>query len=243
MRKIIRTIALILLLAVLVSCQVTANMDLQTSESGSSYSLIRTDSFFESVLEDLSSWKDSGSNDPVTDVAISSFAQKLNESSKSSNVRFIKTDEHSYTGEFDFSNFTALLEDLTGKYKDQDLLTLKSANNRTRFTLKINLENYDVLASILPFLADPNFEVWGPKYNNPPYDYLTEEDYKDLVSFVLGEDGPESIDDSYINIIINTPSPILSTNGTQLSEKSVSFSFPLIDFLLLHDEIYFYCEF
>ncbi len=234
---------LILILSILVSCQVTSNLNLDDRVSGSSLSSIRTDSFFEGVLEDLSSWKDSGSNDPVTDVAIESFARKLSESPYSGNVLFTKTDEHSYTGEFDFSDFTLLLEELSGEYKDQDLITLKSSNNRTRLTLKISLENYDVLSSILPFLADPNFEVWGPKYNNPPYDYLTEEDYKDLVSFVLGEDGPESIDASSVRIIINTPMDIVSTNGTKLSEKSVEFTFPLIDFLLLHEEIYFYCEF
>lgn len=243
MRKIIKAVSLIVLLTLLVSCQVTSNLSLADKKSGTSLSSIKTDSFFEGVLEDLSSWKASGSNDPVTDVAIQAFAENLEQSSYSRNVVFTKTDEHSYTGEFAFSDFTKLLEDLCGEYKDQDLLTLTQRYGRTRLEIKMTLENYDVLASILPFLGDPNFEVWGPKYNNPPYDYLTEEDYKDLVSFVLGEDGPESIDNSYISIIINTPETIKITNGTKLSDTKVSFTFPLIDFLLLHEDICFYCEF
>ncbi|MCR4675909.1 MAG: hypothetical protein K5634_01605 [Sphaerochaetaceae bacterium] len=236
------TVILLALLMVLSSCQVTQNVNCTNSSDplmGGSSTTIKTDSFFEGVLEDLSSWKSTGSNDPVVDVAISSFAQNLSNSKYSDSVRFIKTDEHSYSGTFVFTDFKKLIQDLCGEYKDQNLLTLTTTKDgKTRLELNISLENYDVLASIVPFLSDPNFEVWGPKYN----DYLSEEEYKELVSFVLGEEGPASIDSSIITITLKAPGKITSTNGTIKQNNTVEFSFPLIKFLLLHEPLYFYCE-
>lgn len=243
MKKVLPLIILILLVSLIPSCRVTSSLNFDDGSSGSASSAFSTTPFFEGVLEDLSSWKDSGANDPVMDVAVSSFEQNLVSSRYAQHVRISKTGEHTYTAFFSFSDFNALVEDLSAEQKDQDLLVLKNNGSSSRFELKLNLENYSVLSSVLPFLAEPNFEVWGPVYNNPPYDYLTEEDYKDLVSFVLGEDGPQSIDSSVIEIRVSTAQSIKDTNGELLSPTEVLFSFPLIDFLLLHEEILFYCEF
>ena len=101
------------------------------------------------------------------------------------------------------------------------------------------MENYAQLTKIIPFLADPNFEVYGPLYNND----LTEEEYLEMVSFILGEQCPESIGNSKISIQVMAPKAIVSHNGKLRNSKTVEFSFPLIDFLLLHESIDFYLEY
>ncbi|MBR2282382.1 MAG: hypothetical protein IJ863_07160, partial [Spirochaetales bacterium] len=112
-------------------------------------------------------------------------------------------------------------------------------DGHTRVEISINMENYEQLTKIIPFLADPNFEVYGPLYNHD----LTEEEYLEMVSFILGEQCPESIGNSSIRIQIVAPSNIVEHDGKLKGKKTVEFSFPLIDFLLLHESIDFYLEY
>lgn len=230
----------------LVSCSVTQTVSLGSSYGalrGSSQTQISATDFFVGVVEDLSSWKANGNNDPVMDVAVSEFAQNVNNSQASSSVSFRKTGDNDYSGNFSFSDLEKLVSDLCLNNSSQNLITVRREGSRTRIKLLISLENWDTLTQVVPFLADRNFAVWGPVYNNPPHDYLTEEDYKELVAFILGEDGPDAIDASRITIRLNLPSEVKSTNGTIVSKNTVEFSFPLIDFLLLHNPIEFWCEF
>ena len=116
---------------------------------------------------------------------------------------------------------------------------MKKTDARTRVEININMDNYEELTQIIPFLADPNFEVYGPLYNND----LTEEEYLEMVSFILGEQCPESIGKSKITIAVSAPKAIVSHNGKLRDSRTVEFSFPLIDFLLLHEPIDFYLEY
>ena len=236
--------ALLLILLVLTSCSVTQSMTFGSTGplSGNAVSDIAVSDFFINVVQDLSSWQDTGSNDPVTDVAISDFAGNLASNPYASNVVFTKEGEYGYKGSFTFSDFEKLVAVLCTQNPDQNLITVSREKGTVRIELNISLENWDDLTKIVPFLAERNFAVWGPVYNNPPYDYLTADDYKELVGFILGEDGPQAIDESSITIALSLPSKATSTNGV-VKDNTVSFTFPLIDFLLLHEPIVFYCEF
>ena len=112
-------------------------------------------------------------------------------------------------------------------------------NGKTHVEISINMGNYEQLTKMIPFLADPNFEVYGPLYNND----LTEEEYLEMVSFILGEQCPDSIAASSIKIQVVAPKAISDHNGKLRNSKTVEFSFPLIDFLLLHHSIDFYLEY
>lgn len=239
------TLSAVLILCVLCSCSVTQRLDISSTAPvcGVAGSDITVSNFFINVVQDLSSWQDTGYNDPVTDVAIADFASNLSNSIYASSVKFVKDGEYGYKGTFGFSDFEKLVSELCRETPAQTLLTLKTTGSKTRLDLCISLDNWETLTKIVPFLGERNFAVWGPVYNNPPYDYMTADDYKDLVGFILGEDGPEAIDNSSITIVLTTPSDIVSTNGTLKDKRTVEFSFPLIDFLLLHDDILFWCEF
>lgn len=246
MKKAFKTVIILLIFALLTSCTVAQTLNFNSKEdySGSSVTYFTTDDFFVSVVEDLSDWQENGNNNPIMDVAVSEFRDNVEASSVTSKVTFSKLGENVYGGVFAFSDFQQLTKDLSNDYPDQKLVTLtKTQDGKTRFCIDINLDTYDVLVYVIPFLDDDNFKVWGPVYNNPPYDTITEEDYKDMVAWVLGEDGPESIDNSTVTIQVNLPGEIKATNGEVLGDNSVLFSFPLIDFLLLHENILLWCEF
>jgi len=200
---------------------------------------LSVDDFFVGVVEDLSDWENKGSNDPIIDVAIQDFVTNLEASSVTSSIRFVETGHNTYMGDFAFSNFPQLLIDLSNKQADQSVVTMSAKNGKTHVEISINMDNYEQLTKMIPFLADPNFEVYGPLYNND----LTEEEYLEMVSFILGEQCPDSIASSSIKIQVVAPKAISSHNGKLRNSKTVEFSFPLIDFLLLHESIDFYLEY
>jgi len=122
---------------------------------------------------------------------------------------------------------------------NQSIVRLYNRNGKTRVEININMDNYEQLTRIIPFLADPNFEVYGPLYNHD----LTEDEYLEMVSFILGEQCPDSIAASSIRIQVVAPKAVTSHNGKARNSKTIEFSFPLIDFLLLHEPISFFLEY
>ena len=244
-RKAAAFCAILLSLLVLSSCVVTESLSLngEISKSskipGTSHSDISVDDFFVGVMEDLSNWTDKGNNDPVIDVAIHDFEHNVKASRGTSGVVFTEIADNIYSGDFTFSDFSTLLVDLSNGHADQSIVTIRKTDARTRVEININMDNYEELTEIIPFLADPNFEVYGPLYNND----LTEEEYLEMVSFILGEQCPESIGKSKISIVVSAPKAIVSHNGRLRDARTVEFSFPLIDFLLLHEPIDYYLEY
>ncbi|MFA5699527.1 MAG: hypothetical protein WC954_07320, partial [Sphaerochaeta sp.] len=92
------------------------------------------------------------------------------------------------------------------------------------------------LVPIIPFLADDNFEAFGPLYNQG----LSADDYLEMISFMLGEEGPPAIEQSTITLLLETPSPIKTmSSGRKIDSTTFEFSFPLIDFLLLAEPMTF----
>ncbi len=228
------------------SCVVTQNINYTSSSplKGSSKTDLQVYDFFVGVVEDMYSWSDD-KGDPIIDVAISNFSENLSKTDYAYSVNFKPVEDNKYLGTFGFTDFQKLIKQLSSDYPDQDLITINETSSYKELKLNISLSNYDVLCKIVPFLAEESFMVWGPIYNNPPYDYLTEDDYKELVSFILGEDGPESIDNSSVTIHLSLPAgmKIQLTNGKKIGNGEVEFTFPLIDFLLLHKPITFYVRF
>ena len=200
---------------------------------------LSVDDFFVGVVEDLSDWENKGNNDPIIDVAVQDFVKNLEASSVTSSIRFLETGHNTYMGDFSFTDFSQLLIDLSNGQADQSVVTMTQKNGKTHVEISINMDNYEQLTKMIPFLADPNFEVYGPLYNND----LTEEEYLEMVSFILGEQCPESIGNSSIKIQVVAPKAITAHNGKARNSKTVEFSFPLIDFLLLHHSIDFYLEY
>lgn len=200
---------------------------------------LSVDDFFVGVVEDLSDWENKGNNDPIIDVAVQDFVKNLEASGVTSSVRFVETGHNTYMGDFSFTDFPQLLIDLSNGQSDQNVVTMSSRNGKTHVEISINMNNYVQLTKIIPFLADPNFEVYGPLYNND----LTEEEYLEMVSFILGSQCPDSIKSSSVTIQVVAPKAISSHNGKLRNSKTVEFTFPLIDFLLLHESIDFYLEY
>lgn len=224
----VATLATILSLS---SCSVTQDLTINKNNGGTSSSTIYVEQFFVNVLEDFSDFSSGDNDKPIMDLSVEALKDQLNKTSTTSNVSLEKTGENSYIVNYDYSSLKTLLTDL-GAAKDQSVLQLE--NNKLNFYLDIN--NYDELTKSIPFLADPNFEPFGPKYNEG----LSSDDYLEMISFMLGEEGPDAITNSLITLRFTTPSPIKSfKGGKKISNNLFEYSFPLIDFLLLNKPLSF----
>jgi len=222
---------ILLLLALGSSCVVTEQLTFNASGYNNSKYDFTVEDFFIAVLEDFSEFAPEEQDISLMDKAIADFDRALKYSSTTNSVTMHKLTDNAYRGQFNFMDLDKLFSDL-GAGREQSLL--KQSNNTLTFFL--SMDNYDQLVPVIPFLADENFEAFGPVYNQG----LSESDYLEMISFMLGEEGPPAIELSTITLRIATPKPIKSfKNGKKVGANLYEFSFPLIDFLLLAEPITF----
>lgn len=215
------------------SCQVLQNVEFTPTLGGKSTTNLKTDSFFEGVVEDLSSWTPDNSEDAVMETAIKTFEEKLRKTDSAFQINFDLSEEN-YYGTFRFKGLEPLLSEMVEGLPQE---IIKAERGRSgKLEIRLNMDNYETLTKIIPFLADPDFEVYGPVYNHG----MEEEDYLDMISFILGEEGPDSIRNSFIDLTFKLPSKVKTNNGTLIDPYTVNFRIPLIKILLLNEEIYFY---
>jgi len=241
--KFSRVPAIVLSLLLLSSCVVTQSIDF-SSNTGST--ALKSEDFLVCVIEDLSCWTGQENSDAFFDVAVTGIAKSIASSDYSKYVYINKSPDGGYEISYGFSDLNALFNQLS-QDTDQNILRLSKSSDpvadaSTTLEFELSMDNYDSLKKIIPLLSDPNFEAYGPVYNNPPYDNRSEEDYIYMMEFIFGE-GASTIATSTVSIIIETPTPIIETSGTRLSDTETAFQFRLVDFLLLHDPIRFSCRF
>jgi hypothetical protein len=214
---------------VLSGCAVTEKLSINPAGDGRSDLALSAEPFFIDVLNDFEEFSDTKNPESVMDKAVSDIQKNLQRGTGTSQVSFTKTGERSYEGVFSFSSISSLLSDL-GADPDQSLLTVKD----NTMTFYLDLENYPQLTKVIPFLADKNFEPFGPTYNQG----ISAEDYLEMISFMLGDEGPDAITSSSIVLDLQTPGDITAVSGgTKTGPRSFRFQFPLLDFLLLQKPI------
>ena len=164
------------------------------------------------------------------DSAVRDFANGLSSNENNSNVLYTIEEGNRYTLSFDFDDITEALSALGGS----GFSVLKGDENSLSFYLDIN--NYAQLKEMIPFLSDPNFEVYGPEYNQG----MSEADYLDMIFYLLGEEAPEALQTSLVTINVTLLGEIISAEGvTVTGANSFTYAFPLIDFLLLAEPMSF----
>ena len=225
--------AFILAALALAGCSVTETMNLTSSPSGVQ-SYISVEQYFVDVLSEMSAFLPQ-SDETIIDSAISNFAYQLENTDDASNTIFIKTGDNEYTGFFSFNSFQTLAEELGGS--EQSII----AQTSNSLTFYCDIDNYHELENIVPFLADSNVAVYLADYNVG----YSEDDYKEMLVFLIGEEAPASLDRSAITLDVTLPGAITSLSGdgvTQTGENTFTYTFRLIDFLLLSSPLSFSVE-
>jgi hypothetical protein len=216
-------------------CVMQQGISMNPNNSGWATTDLMVDDFFIAVLDDFAPFTPEGENTSIMDASVEDFLELLETKSSASNITMVKTGETSYFFDFDFTSLQQFLLEMN-KLEPQSILTVAPSGKNTSMKFYLDLKNYPQLAKMIPFLSDPNFETFGPLYNEG----LSAADYLDMISYILGEEGPDAIMESVISIRITTPTNLIShQGGTKIGVNSVRFDIPLIDILLLAKPISF----
>lgn len=200
-----------------------------TQDASSSQSDISVQQFFIDVLNDYAEFMPS-SDESIMDSAVSTFAGQIEATDEGRSTLFVKTGVNDYSGYFEFSDLEELADQLGGQEQSIIRQTDKS------LSFYCSIDNYTELESIVPFLADPNISVYLAQYNIG----YSEQDYMDMITFAIGEEAPDALRSSMITINVTVPGTITAIEGAeQTGPDSLSYSFPLIDFLLLAEPLAF----
>ncbi|MGI6432996.1 MAG: hypothetical protein ACOXZ4_03935 [Sphaerochaetaceae bacterium] len=229
--KVINVAFLIGVLALFGSCAVFQGLQLTATSQGWATTDLYVYDFFLTLLEDFEPFSETERTVSIMDEHVDDVMRQLHASPSATHISLVKNSKNSYFIDFTFSSLVNLLNDLN-RNQQQNIIRVKG--NSLHFYLDI--DNYPQLENMVPFLQDPNFETFGPLYNIG----MSEEEYLDMISYILGEEGPPSIESSIIALNFTTPSPITSySGGEKTGANSIRFDIPLIDFLLLATPIEF----
>ena len=227
-----RIIIPIMVLLAATGCQVTEDLTVKEGGAVSSSTDIHVEQFFIDVLEDFAEFLPA-EDESMMESAISGYASGLENTEAITAASWESLGDNRYSVAFDCSSV-------------QELLSQMGAENQTLFVLddhsisfSLDMENYQELKAVVPFLADPNFEVYGPEYNQG----MSEADYLDMIYFLLGEDGPDAVANGVVEVSITVPGTITDAEGCKVTgTDTASFRFPIIDFLLLNEPLAFSIE-
>ncbi len=134
---------------------------------------------------------------------------------------------------------SVVFQDVEKVFKSQTELTAAGVISFDRrgatktITLHLDRQNFDDISEFFALKNNPLFETFGPEQN----EHTTREEYLEMVEFMLGDEGPQSLLDSFIELEVNVRGKILSQKGGRVAGNSVLFRIPLIRVLLLDESL------
>lgn len=229
----VRLIIFLSFLALLSSCTVEQEVYIEADSSGAVHFDIQVEEFFNEVVEDFKVFEDEENAD-VTRTNIEEIQDSLN---KSPYTRYAVLEEivtNRYVGTFQFVDASLFFNDVEDDLNLEDLFKFTKTAASTSLEFCLDIDNYPKLTELVPLLKDPSFSIFGPEENIG----VSQADYLDMISYLLGEEGPDAVMRSYISLVMNTDSPIVSHEGGELiTDTQIRFNIPMIDFLLLAEPV------
>ena len=221
--------AIVLAAVLAFSCTVTQQVFVRSDGSGSVGIHIELKKVFLEYLFTLA--EVTGETDMIRDGKVFDVAEvrKAVEERPGVKVTKINTPEPEILEmEFTFDR----VDDIFGSEKElQEAGILRFLHSGDTRTLELYLDrgNYRQLSAMFPVLANPIFESLGPQEG----DTTTEEEYLEIMAFAFGEEGPDVVRNSHIEVTVRTNGTIVSQRGGTLSGGNVVFRIPLVRVLLL----------
>lgn len=131
-----------------------------------------------------------------------------------------------YNGTFTISNINEVF--------NNSIFTLTSDGNKNILKIFLTVDNYKHIKNAIPTLRQESIDMLGPEANQD----LTEEEYLDMISFSLGDDGPEDLINSLVNLRITVDGDITENSGGKLiTSNTIEIKIPLLDLILLKRNI------
>lgn len=225
----IETAVLALAVAVMAcSCTVTENLDM--ASPGRSITTVTCDDWFLDVLGDMASFG-GGDGKTVMDETMGTVGGAVKEFDGTSGVVLYGNGKGTgYRMIADVRDFGKIAEEVGG-----GLVTYEKG----KLSFLLNMDTYESLEKIVPALKTPELEVYGPRYSKG----MSEKDYLDMMTFLLGDGAAEKIGSSWVELYVKVPGTVTKAVGAETVEADmVRMNLKLLDILLLSKPVEFSVE-
>ena len=205
------------------SCAVTETLTV----SGTSETKVVCDGWFLDVMGDMASFGD-GDGKTVMDETMGAVGGTVRDMEGIGDVRLYgAADGTEYRLVVDVDNLGAVAKEVGG-----DLVEYKPG----KIKFRLDMNTYGAIEKLVPALSTPELEVYGPRYSNG----MSEEEYLDMMTFLLDEGAAEKIRASRVELDIKVPGKITKAVGlTKKSDDTAALEMALLDILLLNDPVEF----
>lgn len=134
--------------------------------------------------------------------------------------------DSTYNGTFTISNINEVF--------NNHIFTLTSDGNKNILKIFLTVDNYKHIKNAISTLRQESIDMLGPEANQD----LTREEYLDMISFSLGDQGPQDLIKSLVNLRITVDGDITENSGGELiSSNTIEIKIPLLDLILLKRNI------
>lgn len=121
---------------------------------------------------------------------------------------------------------------------DQDIanvgaVSYSESDGDKTVSLYVDREIFEQVMLYAEILQNPMVEMFGPLANEG----VTEEEYIEMMSYALGEEGGTYIKDSYIEVTVTIDGELVDQKGGTTDGNVVIYKIPIIQVLLLKDPL------
>jgi len=224
----IYTTLILLLLLIFSSCSVQQEITLNSEGGGTCRGDVHVSEVFADYLAELASLSMEESEDFVL-FETEKIKNDIEKEQSGVSVRKIQPkDKNTLHLELTFSSIEKLVR--SEEARSAEIIRLEeSANGQKTVHIHLDRYNYKHLNTLFSEEQSLVMDTFGPEENEG----LTEEEYLDMMSFALGEEGPELILSSTIETRITVEGTIIEQKGGVRKDNTVIFRIPLIRILLL----------
>lgn len=223
---------LFLITILMFSCSSKHNIHINTDDSAEiSFNVENKDS----LIETLKDWGAVQEVDDDSIIDINLVKKELSNDPNIDDVKISSSTKNSYQGTLSVKNINNLFENSKNDIPEQlQIFSLSNDDGLKTLKIMLSLDNYIYLKKSLPILQDESIDMLGPDSNQD----VTKEEYLDMMSFSLGDEGPKDILSSNIELKITVDGAITNVIGGELlNSNSCLFKVPLIDIILLKSKL------
>ena len=209
--------------AMLSSCTVTENLTV----NGKSETKVICDEWFLDVMGDLASFGD-GDGKTVMDETMEAVGTAVHDMDGTGGVRLYGAEDGTeYRLVVDVKDLGAVAEEVGGGLIEYGSGSMK---------FHLDMDTYGAIEKLVPALSTPDLEVYGPRYSEG----MSEEEYLDMMTFLLGDGAGETIENSYIELNVKVPGVITKASGLEKKGSDVAtLKIRLLDILVLDEPVEF----
>jgi len=229
MKRVLYLLCAILVILIFSTCTIKQEVELERDGSGRVDFHIEIERFFLDYLLDMAELTgELELSEQSTIFDIEKIKAGLNQKPGVTVTRLASPIPEVVEGSFTFRNIEEVFNNEALLTKADVMGFIREDNGKS---LKLHLDrgNFEHIYSLFPMLANPVVESFGPLENED----TSEEEYLEMIKFALGEEAPEGIRNSFINLDIKVNGRLLCQSGGTINKEGVSFQIPLIRVLLL----------